>query len=162
MVKRTFFFFSSSSDSHCSHKEQQTVESLLSDVYRCWTESLNFITYFECTMEFVISILQCSINVSITSIIVNKSFVCVLIISWLAIPFVELKMSISELLVSFITSEVETIKSCVFPCISNHLKCFSLQQLTSWLSSQQPFQTFSIMKPLCGMQSTWRDSHLLG
>lgn len=109
----------------------------------------NFITYLEGTMEFVTSVHPPSINVSVTSVIENISFVNVIIIRWLATPFAEQTISISELLVSFITSEVETIKSHIFPCISNHLECFSLQQSLLWLSPQQSTQTFSIMKSLC-------------
>lgn len=86
--------------------------------------------------------------------IVNKSFVNVTIINWLATTFVELTISISELLVSFITSEVKTIKSCLFLYISNHLKCLSLHGIylnnhskhspswsfcVSWVRSGEPW-----------------------
>lgn len=62
-------------------------------------------------MDFVISVLQHSVNLPVTSIIENKSFVNVIIIKWLATPFVKLTISISERSVSFKTSEVEATKS---------------------------------------------------
>ena len=56
----------------------------------------NFTIYFEGTMDFVISVLPHSINLSVTSIIENKSFSNPIIIRWLATPFVKLTISISE------------------------------------------------------------------
>lgn len=75
-------------------------------------------------MDFVISVLQHSINLLVASIIENKSFVKVVIIRWLATPFVKLAISISDPVVSFKTSEVEATKSCGF--FSLYFKLFGV------------------------------------
>lgn len=110
----------------------------------------NFITYLEGTMEFVTSVHPSTLNKCVSYLYHWKYKLCECnSYKMVGYPFVEQTISISELLVSFITSEVEAIKSHIFPYISNHLECFSLQQSLLWLSPLQPFQTFSIMKPLC-------------